>query len=135
MNNNINKNFYVDSQGRLFENELAHHIFNLIFELTTNINGQTELLITLLHTFQYVNFKSLEFKERKRLEAIESWSKDILENINKFHLDKIRKFTPKLANEIYSIAELKEEFYRIINFMLMKMELEESITKETVLVK
>ncbi len=128
--NNTNQQFIADSQGRLFENEIAHHIFNLIFELTNNINGQVELLIHLLQTFQFIDFKSLEFKEKKRLEAIEAWSKDILENVNKFHLDKIRKFTPKFANEIYSTSELKEEFDRIVNFMLTKMEIEESIIKQ-----
>lgn len=130
MKENINKQFFTDSQGRIFENEIAHHIFNLIWELTSNINGQTELLINLLQTFQFIDFKSLKFKDRKRLEAIEAWSKDILENVNKFHLEKIKKFTPKFTNEVYSVEELKEEFNRIVNFMLTKMELEESIERE-----
>lgn len=130
MQKNTNQQFFIDSQGRLFENEIAHHIYNLIFELMANIHGQTELLINLIQTFQFIDFQSLDIKERKRLESIESWSKDILENVNKFHLDKIRKFTPKFANEVYSTIELKEEFDRIVNFMLTKMELEESIERE-----
>lgn len=129
MKTNINQQFFTDQQGKIFENQIAHHIGNLNGELISNINSQAELLAGFLQAFQFIDFNSLELKEKKRLESLEAWSKDILENINNFHLARLRKFTPKLASEIHTTKELKTEFDRISHFMTHEMEIEEAIMK------
>ena len=129
MQTNTNQQVFTDHQGKIFENQIAHHLYNLNGELLSNINSQAELIVGFLQAFQFINFDLLEFKEKKRLEALEAWSKDILENVNNFHLARLRKFTPKLASEIHTVQELKTDFDKIVHFMTCKMELEEAIMK------
>jgi len=125
----IHQQIFADPQGKLFENQIAHHIHNLNAELIANINSQAELLVGILQAFQFIDSEMLSAKEKKRIEALEAWCKDILENVNNFHLERMRRFTPKLANEIHTVDELKKEFDQIIHFMTCEMEFEEAVMK------
>jgi len=124
MNQFINQQIVSDQNGKLFENQIAHHIYNLNIELLANISSQAELLVDFIVAFQFIDYGILEFKKRKRIESLEAWSKDVVKRINDFNLSRLKKNTPKLISEIHTIEELKKDFDNIVYFMNHGMELE-----------
>lgn len=125
-----NKNIITNDNGRLFENQLAYHINTLNDELTKNIVNQSEIIINFLKSFEYIDIDVLPYKEQKRVEALESWFRSILENIDKFYINRITNSAPKFIDEVYTTEELKKEFDELVDFMTKEIEIEEQILEK-----
>ncbi|HUS50622.1 MAG TPA: hypothetical protein VMZ91_10685 [Candidatus Paceibacterota bacterium] len=110
-------------QPMQFENPIAEKIFQTNIELNNNIQQQAEALISLHTSFDLIDWRQLEFSEKKRLEAIKCWCVTLLENINQFNLHLVKKKIKELSlTKVQSIEDQKKELDKLTNFIVVDME-------------
>ncbi len=106
-----------------FEHPIAEKIFQSNLDLNENIRQQTESLISLHTSFDFIDWSGLDFTEKKRLEAIQCWCTTLLENINAFNLYQIKARINDLSIiKVQTVDNQKKELDKLTRFIIDDME-------------